>query len=132
MPYCAGQRVVDEGVIRGQQLRDIAIPQQHAVQEQAHFGLEIAAHGRIELRIQRLDLGERGHVQPRECEVLNQRLGARILEHALDLRLHDRRIGDLMLGGETAQLLIRALIPQKERQTRGEFQIVQLPGLTRR
>ncbi len=125
----AGERLIDEGVIGIEQVEHAAILEQHAGQEEPDLGLEIVPHLGSEGPIVGLDLLQLAQVQPGEREVLHQRLGARILEHALNLGLHDRRIGEPLVaglvGGEADQLLVGALAPQKEGEARGQLQIIQ-------
>ncbi len=121
------ERLVDEGVVGVEEIQHAAILEQHAGQEEPDFSLEIAAHRGIEGPIVGLDLLQGAQVQPGEREVLDQRVGARILEHARQLGLHDRRVGESFVGCEGDQLFIGALAPQKEGQPRGQFQLVQRP-----
>ncbi len=86
---------------------------------------KFAAHRGIESAVRGVDLFQLVEVQPGQREVLDQRVGARILEHALDLRFHDRRVGKPLAGGEVDQLLVWSRVPQEERQARCQFQVAQ-------
>jgi len=56
------------------------------------------------------------HLQPLEREVVRQRLGLRMREHAPHLLLQHRGFMQLLLGGQADQLFVGAAAPQEEGQ----------------
>ena len=120
------QPFVDEGVVGGQQIDDAAILADHAVEQQLHLAAHRLPQRIVEVGIdhrQRADALHPAQVQPLPGEIDRQRLGARILQHAAHLPLQRGRILQLALARERQQLLVRTRAPEKERQTRGEFEI---------
>src|SRR5690606_33112673 len=65
-------------------------------------------------------------------EVADQRAGAGVLQHPVDLRIHHRRIGQTLVRGQVDEFLVRRRVPQEERQAAGQFQVGEQPALTGR
>ena len=124
------QALVEEGVVRGQQLEHAAIAAQHAVDEQPQFLLEhragIQQAARVgELASVRSDLVQLGEVEPLEREIVAQRLGPRVGKHPAHLSGQHVGIAEARFGGELQEFLIRQTAPQEEGQTRRQLQIAQ-------
>ena len=121
-----GQSLVEEGVVRAQQLQHALVIAEDVVDEQGDLLLEVIAQvGRAagvgkDRRI-RVDLGQLGQVQPLRAEVGGQRERARIGQHALDLRARSSSGScSLPLPATSQQLVVRQAAPQEERQARGQ------------
>ena len=130
-----GEPLVDERIVRGQQIEHIAILADDAVEEQFDFTAHGAAQRIVEVGIdhrQRTHAVHPAQVQPLPGEIDRQRFGARIREHAPDLPFEDRRIFQLALARQRDQGVVGHSAPEKERQPRCQFQIadpVELSGL---
>ena len=99
--------LVEERVLRSQQIDDAAVFPEDAVGEQRQLGAEIRARiasaGRIrEHRRVRHDLVEALHVEPLVHEVARQRHRTRIGEHALHLLVEHGGIAELAVDGRAA------------------------------
>ena len=124
------QALVEEGVVRRQQLDHAAIAAQDAVDEQPQLLLEhragIQQAARVgELASVRGDLVQLGEVEPLEREIVAQRLGPRVGKHPAHLSGQHVGIAEARFGGELQELLIRQAAPQEEGQTRRQLQIAQ-------
>ena len=120
------QPLVDERVVRVQQIDDAAIFADDAVEEQLDFAPHRLPQRIVEVGIdqrQRARALQAAQVQPLAGEVLRQRLGPRILQHAADLPLEHDRILEPALARERDQLIVGAGAPQEERQARRQVQI---------
>ena len=88
------QPLVDERVVRGQQIDDAPILADDAVEQQLHFAAHRLPQRIVEVGIdhrQRADALQAAQVEPLAGEVDRERLGARVLQHPADLLLeHDR------------------------------------------
>ena len=114
-----GEPLIDEGVIRGQQVQNAAVFVNDAAEEQLDFALIGGAQVVVEIREQvhhRLAGLQRPHTQPLAGEVGDQRIGLRIGQHAPHLLLQHRRVLQLALRGEVEQFIVRHAAPQEERQ----------------
>ncbi len=124
------QALVEEGVVRGQQLEHAAIAAQDAVDEQPQFFLEhpagIEQSARVgELASVRGDLVQLGDVEPLEREIVAERLGPRVGKHPAHLSGQHVGFAEARFGGELQELLVRQAAPQEEGQTRRQLQIAQ-------
>ena len=120
------QPLIDERVVRGQQVDHVAVFADDAVEEQLGF----AAHGLQQIAVEvgieeqiRLRVVQVAQIQPLPGETGGQRVGAWIGEHALHLLLQHRLVRQLTLTGQVQKLLIRRAAPQKVRKPRRQFQI---------
>ena len=125
-PVVLGQALIDEGVIRVQQIDDAAILAQLAFDQQLGFLLERLAQVLVEvgkgrrIRLYRWDIAQE---QPLAGEVLHQRLRARIGQHAPDLALQNGRVAELAALGNGEQLVVGNAAPQEERQARRQLDV---------
>ena len=65
------------------------------------------------------------------AKLLTSACDFRIRQHALDLRVQNGRILELLLFGGSEEFIVRDAAPQEERQSRRQFEIaepVDLPG----
>ena len=130
-----GEPLVDEGVVGVQQVEGAATFAKHAGEQQLRLAPEalpqpLAEIG--ELVLVRLHGGGVAQRQPLPGEVADQGLRARVGEHALDLRLEDRRDAQFPALGHIEQLVVRDAAPEEERQAGRQLQVadpVALPGL---
>src|SRR5206468_4571480 len=113
----SGQTLVDERVIRIQQLDDVAVLPNDAVEEQ----LRLAAHGLAKIVVEvgkqerNRDLAlQAAQVQPLSGEVRDERLRAGIRQHPPHLPLERGGIPELLLPGELDQLVVGDAAPQKK------------------
>ena len=121
------QPLVEERVIRRQQLRDPAVVLKLAADEQFGFLAERLAQVLVELREQiriRDGIAQVAELQPLAGEVLDEGLRARIAQHAAHLRLEHAAVAQRSLGGAVEQLVVRDAAPQEERQAGGELDVV--------
>ena len=122
-----GQPLVDERVVRRQQIGDAAILADDAVEQQLDFAPHRLTQRIVEVGIeqrQRADALQAAQVQPLAREVDRQRLGPRILQHAPDLLLEHGRILQPALAARrviSSSSGLRA--PEEERQPRREIEI---------
>src|SRR5690606_14111312 len=72
----------------------------------------------------RIDLLEALDVEPLVHEVARERLRARILQHALDLRQQLRVVGEIAALRGREQLVVRERVPEEERELRRECPVV--------
>src|SRR5262249_31343455 len=123
-----GQPLIKESVVRVQQLEYAAVLAQDAFEKQ--FGLaperlpQALVKNGEDVRVGR-DAFEISEVQPLPAEVADEGLRARIVEHPADLLLQDKRTLQLSMFGLIQQLIVGDATPQKEREARGEFKIIQ-------
>src|SRR5262245_23378716 len=118
-PVMAREPLVDEGVVRGQQIADAPVVAYLTLDEQFRLTLEGSTKVLVELGehlgIRRCGL-QIADLQPLSEEVRYERLRARIEEHPLNLRLDDARLAQHTLLGEIQQLIVWNTAPEKERQ----------------
>ena len=126
----AGQPFVQERVIRVQQIEDAAVLAHDRRKEPPrlfqHRGPQAVVEPGESLRVRR-EAVQPLQLQPLQGEVLDQRLGFRVLEHAPHLGVRD--CPQLVLLGQLGQFLVRHGAPQEVRQPRGELVFVQRPDL---
>ena len=116
-----GQALVQERIIRIQQLEQAAVLPQNGLKEQLRLPLEGAAQALVELgKFVGIgqDLREIANVQPLPREVAHQRFRARIVKHPAHLLLEDSRILQLALLGQVEQLVVGNTAPQEEGKPR--------------
>ena len=64
-------------------------------------------------------------VEPLAGEVLDERVRARVVEHAPHLLAQRRGLVELVVDGEREQLVVGDAAPEEERQPRGELDVAQ-------
>ncbi len=134
-PVVPGQALVHEGVVRAQELDDAAILLQLALEEERRFLQERVAKVLVEIGEEigiRRDVADVLQHQPLPGEVLDERLRARIGEHAPDLLLQHRSILQLAALRGRQQLIIGNAAPEKERQPARQFDVGQAVQTVRR
>ena len=117
-----------------QKIRKRAIFAQHRFKEHPRFGLHCLAQfrpprGKL-LRI-RFDYIQVARLQPLTGEIVSQRGGLFIGQHALDLRRQRARRAQFAAFSQRQQLIIRHRPPQEVAQARGQFQVSNLVNLRR-
>ena len=122
-----GELLVDERIVRVEELEHAAILAQRAADKQLGLALERLHQRevviRITLRIDH-DLGHAAEIQPLRGEVVDERFArARIGEHALDLLLEHLLIAQLPSLGERQELVVGDAGPEEEGQTGGQLEI---------
>src|SRR6185295_2189620 len=105
---------VHERVARGQEIDDVAAASQHAVDEELGFELERATQRNVMV-------GEQENIgvlafyvaqeQPLSGEVRDHRCGARVGEHALDLRAQNARVVQTTVEGRLQQFVVGNAAP---------------------
>jgi hypothetical protein len=121
------QTFVDVGVIRCQQVQHAMIVAHLTVKKQLQFSRERLPQVFVEIRecvrIGRLQRNV-ANPQPLAGEIVDHRFGAPIRQHAADLLLQHGGLFQLAASGEIQQLVVGNAAPQKERQARGELEII--------
>ena len=115
-----GQTLVNERVVGGQQIHNVAVFTNNAVEQQLHFAPHGLAQWVIEIRIQHRQRPHRlqpAQVQPLAGEVDRQRLCTRVLQHTPHLLLKHRGIPELALARYVHQLVVRTAAPEEKRQS---------------
>ncbi len=128
-PVVLGQALIQEGVVRTQQVGDAPIVPHLTFDQELGLFRKGMAQVLVEIRIGRRvrryprDVAQE---QPLAGEVLHQRLRAWIGQHALDLRLQDGRVGQAPALGNGEQLVVGNAAPQEERQARRQLDVADL------
>ena len=118
--------IVREGVIGQQQIGDAAILSKLIGDEQLGFLRHRFAQVFVEFGIQlRIgdEAGNLAQLEPPCREPLDERIRARIAQHAAHLLLEHRGIFQLAARGRIQQLLVGNAAPQEERELRREVQL---------
>ena len=129
-----GQALVDERVVRAQQIEHAAVLAHHAVDEHLRLLPEGLAEVVVEVREDahvRRDRVEVAQVQPLPGEVGHQVARARVGQHPPHLLRQDIRIPEHAPLGQIEPLIVRDAAPQEERQPRRQLQVVEAIGLVR-
>src|SRR2546427_11866115 len=111
--------LVDERVIRRQQIEDAAVFVYNAAEEQFRLALKRVPQVVIEIRKyidDRLAGFQRAYVQPLAGEVAYEGFGFRIRHHSANLLFEHDWIFEPALRGEIDQLVIGHAAPQEEGQ----------------
>src|SRR5439155_5684854 len=128
-PIVLGQALIEESVVRTQQVDDAVILPQLTFDQEFGFLRKGLAQILVEIRKGRVirrypcDIAQE---QPLAGEVRHKRLRARIGQHTLDLSLQDRRVGKAPALGNGEQLVVGNAAPQEEGQARGKLDIADL------
>src|SRR6185436_1434849 len=109
-----GETLVDERVIRVEQLDERAVLADDGVEEQLGLSAQRPPQVGVEARRFGLDGGQVAKIQPLASEVLNERARLAVRDHSLDLALQRRRIAQPVLGRQVEELLVRNAAPQEE------------------
>src|SRR5690606_5869071 len=131
-PVMFREAVVDERVVRREQLERASALAQNAVEEELRLPPEGLPQVVVEIRILvddglvTVEVAER---EPLSREILGERLRARVLDHAAHLRLEHLRVRQLVAFRELEQLVVRHAAPKEERQARREREGVDLVEL---
>ena len=121
------QALVDERVVRRQQVHHAAILADDAREEQLRFLLERALQRKVEVRkevVRGRHVRHVADVEPLVEKVGGHRLGTRVGEHARDLLFEH---GGLPQGATLRgiqQLVVRNAAPEEEREARGQREVV--------
>jgi hypothetical protein len=109
--------LVDERVVRPQQIQHAPVFPQDALEEELGFPPEGVPQILVEVREQphvRRDRIEVAQVQPLRCEIRDQRFSARVREHATHLALENHRFAKPARDRQVQQLVVRDAAPQKK------------------
>ncbi len=120
------QPLVDERVVRRQQIHHVAIFLHHALEEQLGLALEGLPQVVVEIRERGFVRQHALHVaqeQPLLGEIIHQRFGFRIGQHAPHFAIQHRRIFQLALRRHVQQLIVGNAAPQEKRKPRRQIQI---------
>src|SRR5262245_49657278 len=123
-----GQPLIQESVVRVQQIEEAAVLVQNALNKEFGLAAERLPQSLVEVWE---DVGVRrdglkiSEVQPLPAEVADEGLRARVVEHPAGLLSQDELVFQFALLGQIQQLVVRDAAPQEEREARGEFKIVQ-------
>ena len=112
-----GEPLVQERVVRSQQIEHTSVFANDAVEEEFRLAPERLAQVVIKVRKyhwQGPDALHAAQIQPLPGEVDCEGLRARIRQHSPDLLLEHRRILEFSLAGDVDQLIVRARTPQEE------------------
>ena len=121
-----GQALVQVGVVGIQEVHDAAVFLHDAGEEHLGLGLHGGAQALVKVREDaavRTLIVQLAQIQPLAGEILGQRPGARIGQHAGDLGLQHGRPGQLALLGDGDQLVVGDGAPQEEGQAGGQFHV---------
>ncbi len=119
-----GEPLIQESIVRGQQIHDIAILAHNAFKEQFRLAPETLPQLVIPVGIEhsigrsRLQIPQ---VQQLIGEVFHESLRPGIGKHAPHLRLKRGWIVKFPLAGKVDQFVVRNAAPQEEGQTGGQF-----------
>ena len=123
-PVVAGEPLVDERVLRVQELQDAAVLANDRREEEIRFLPHRLAEVVLEVgELVGVGLGgfERTSLQPLPAELLDQRLRLRIAQHARHLRAQHAWRPQCVRRGEPAQLGVRRARPEEVRQPRRQL-----------
>src|SRR5262245_19399531 len=130
-----GQSLIQESVVRVQQIEGAAVLAQDALEEELSFATEGLSQSLVEVG-EDVGIGRDGlqisEVQPLPAEIADEGLRAWVVEHAARLLSQDERVFQFALFGQIQKLVVRDAAPQEEGEARGEFKIVQAIGRARR
>src|SRR6185436_5114599 len=133
-PVVTREPLVDERVVRGDEVHHAAILPQLAPDKQARLLLQGLAQVLVEvgeLIYVGDDAREAPELEPLVGEAVYERLRTRIAKHPPDLALQDCRIRQRSTYSQVQQLVVRDAAPEEERQPRREtdrIQPVRCPG----
>src|SRR4030095_2662339 len=114
----SGHALVDECVVGGEQVDNIAVLSDDTVEKQ--FRLSLHSDGervvieRIKERVG-TEVFQIRQMQPLAAELGRQRLGPRIVEHSPNLFLQNYGISEFSLTGEIDQFVVRQCAPEEIR-----------------
>ena len=120
------QPIVRKGVVGEQQIRHAAILPKLIADEQLRFHRHRFAQVLVEFGIQLRvgdEAGDLAQLEPSRREPLDERVRARIAQHAAHLLLEHGGILQLAARGDTQQLFVGNAAPQEKRQLRREVQV---------
>ena len=130
-----GQALVQERVVRLQQVEHAAVLAQDALEQQLRLLAEGLPQVVVEVGEQAQVRGDRiqvAQVQPLAREVAHQALRARVGQHAADLPFEHLGLAQLAALGQVEQLVVRDAAPEEERQAGGELDVGDAVGRVRR
>ena len=125
-----GEPLVQVGVIGSQKVEQASIFPDDAGEQELGFFDERLTQRFVERKNHRVGLHgfDVAQVQPLPGEVRDERIGARIGQHAPDLALEDHWVFQPAAFGQIEQLVVGDRAPQKERQPRRELEIADSIG----
>ena len=124
----AGELLVQERVVRPQQLRDRTVPAHLTLEEQLRLPHHRAAQRVVEageqraVRVLRMDVAD---LQPLTGEVVREPRGAAVRQQAPHLPGEGLGVAQAARLRQVEQLVVRDALPQEERQPRGQLQVAQ-------
>ncbi len=111
--------LVDEGVISGHQIHDIAILANYTFEDHFGFPLEGLAQVVVEVGefiVEGCGRPQIAQIEPLSGEILNQRICFRIGQHPAHLRTQDSRILQFACGAGLDESIVGDAAPEEERQ----------------
>ncbi len=130
-----GQALVQERVVRLQQVEHAAILAQDALEQEFRLLSEGLPQVVVEVGEQaqvRSDRIQVAQVQPLAREVAHQASRARVGQHAADLSFEHLGLAQFAALSQVEQLVVRDAAPEEERQARGELDVGDAVGRVRR
>ena len=121
-----GQPLVDERVVRCQQVEHVLVAAHDAVEEQLGLGLEGITQRVVEvgeLVVVGCNRPQVPGVQPLTAEVADEGIGLRVGNHPAHFTLEHRRIAKLTLHRQIHQRIVRDAAPEEERQSRRKLDV---------
>src|SRR5690606_18421508 len=134
-PVMTREALVDERVVGGQQIQNAAVLVNDAREEELRLALEALPQSVVEIRELvrvRMDVVEVPQVEPLTREVLDERRGLRIREHARHLGGKHLRPAELAALRDLEQLVVGDAAPDEERQAARELDVADGVGLAGR
>ncbi len=118
--------LVHERIVRGQQLEHAAIFFQNAAGKELGLAPEALAQIFVEIELA-LGIGQHrrevAQEQPLPHEIPDERVGARIGEHAAHVPLEDSRVPQFARRRRIDQRVVRDAAPEEKGQPRGQLEI---------
>src|SRR5262249_31283028 len=114
-----GEPFVDEGVISRDQVEHAVIFANDRIEEHLDLSAERLPQALIKVREDHgigLEFVRLSHLQPLKGKVRDERLRARVREHASHLLFERDRIAQLATDRDVEEFVVRNLAPEKERE----------------
>ena len=121
-----GQPLVDERVVRCQQVEHVPVAAHDAVEEELGLGLEGITQRVVEvgeLVVVGCNRPQVPGMQPLTAEVADKGIGLRVGNHPAHFTLEHRRIAKLTLRRQIHQRIVRDAAPEEKRQSRRQLDI---------
>ncbi len=120
-----GQTLVQECVIGVEQIDNAAIFTNDAFEEHLHFALQGETQISVEVRRFRVRTVQLAQSHPFGCEIVDERFGFRIFQHAARLLFEHAGIRKFAGNSEIQKLVVRNAAPKEKRKPGSEFDVAQ-------